>query len=175
MSAFIFFKFPGRADCTVRQIHNAAQHPHDLDFSQASAVDARIVLDLRIGAAFTRMQTCTLQPLFQQISGVVSYGEHYSNLSFGSSQCAYAGPCQFPTLGFVVSRFDQVQAFRPEKFWYIYLALCHDVTGNREETPFTWSRGHLFDFPVAYAIYEGVLEDNMARVTKVTKKNTKKW
>jgi DNA topoisomerase III len=175
VSAFIFFKLPRRADCTDRQIHNAAQNPHNLDFPQASAVEARIVLDLRIGAAFTRMQTCRLQPLFQQISGVVSYGEHYSNFSFGSSQCVYAGPCQFPTLGFVVSRFDQVQAFKPEKFWYIYLALCHDVTGNREETPFTWNRGHLFDFPVAYAIYEGVLEDNMARVTKVTKKNTKKW
>lgn len=74
-----------------------------------------------------------------------------------------------------MSRFDQVQAFRPEKFWYIYLALCHDVTGSRDETPFTWRRGHLYDFPIAYAIYEGVLEDNMARVTKVTKKNTKKW
>jgi DNA topoisomerase-3 len=146
-----------------------------LDYSQASAVEARIVLDLRIGAAFTRFQTLRLQPRFQQITGVVSYGQHYSNLSFGSSQCAHAGPCQFPTLGFVVSRFDQVQAFKPEKFWYIYLALCHDVTRNREETPFTWRRGHLFDFPVAYAIYEGVLEDNTARVTKVIKKNTKKW
>ncbi|KAI0295814.1 DNA topoisomerase [Multifurca ochricompacta] len=141
-----------------QQIHHAAQHPVELDYFQASAVEARIILDLRIGAAFTRMQTRTLQPLFQQITGVVSYG-----------------PCQFPTLGFVVSRFDQVQAFQPEKFWYIYLALCHDVTGNKEETPFTWSRGHLFDFSVAYALYVGVLEDKMARVTKVTKKNTKKW
>jgi DNA topoisomerase-3 len=70
-----------------------------------------------------------------------------------------------------VSRFDQVKAFKPEKFWYIYLALTH----NQEETPFIWRRGHLFDFTVAYAIYEGVLEDNLARVTKVTKKNTKKW
>ncbi|KAF8499652.1 DNA topoisomerase [Russula emetica] len=142
----------------AQQIHRAAQHPHELDYSQASAVDARIVLDLRIGAAFTRLQTLTLQRRFQQITGVVSYG-----------------PCQFPTLGFVVSRFDQVKAFKPEKYWYIYLALCHDVTRSREETPFTWRRGHLFDFPVAYAIYEGVLEDNTARVTKVTKKNTKKW
>jgi DNA topoisomerase-3 len=68
-----------------------------------------------------------------------------------------------------------VQAFRPEKFWYIYLALCHNATKTREETPFTWGRGHLFNFPIAYAIYERVLEDNMARVAKVTKKDTKKW
>jgi len=171
----VSFKAPRHVDGADRQIHHAAQHPVELDYSQASAVEARIILDLRIGAAFTRMQTCTLEPLFQQITGVVSYGGRYSKNSSGSSPCAFAGPCQFPTLGFVVSRFDQVQAFRPEKFWYIYLALCHDTTGNQEETPFTWSRGHLFDFSVAYAIYEGVLEDNMARVTKVTKKNTKKW
>ncbi|KAH9166435.1 DNA topoisomerase, partial [Lactarius sanguifluus] len=142
----------------AQQIHNAAQHPVELDYSQVSAVEARIVLDLRIGAAFTRLQTHTLQNRIQQINSVVSYG-----------------PCQFPTLGFVVSRFDQVQAFKPEKFWYIYLALTHNASGNQDETPFTWRRGHLFNFTVAYAIYEGVLEDNLARVTKVTKKNTKKW
>ncbi|KAH8979214.1 prokaryotic type I DNA topoisomerase [Lactarius akahatsu] len=142
----------------AQQIHNAAQHPVELDYSQVSAVEARIVLDLRIGAAFTRLQTHTLQNRIQQINSVVSYG-----------------PCQFPTLGFVVSRFDQVQAFKPEKFWYIYLALTHNASGNQDETPFIWRRGHLFNFTVAYAIYEGVLEDNLARVTKVTKKNTKKW
>ena len=52
----------------------------ELDFTQASAVEARIILDLRIGAAFTRMQTRKLQPLFQQITGVVSYGERYSQI-----------------------------------------------------------------------------------------------
>jgi DNA topoisomerase-3 len=172
---FVPFKVSRRVDGTDRQIHRAAQHPVELDEAQASAVDARIILDLRIGSAFTRMQSLRLQPLFQQITEVVSYGERYLRTSYGSSQRPFAGPCQFPTLGFVVSRFEQTQAFRPEKFWYIYLALCHDVTGNREETPFTWSRVHLFDFSVAFAIYEGVLEDNMARVAKVIKKDTKKW
>ena len=66
--------FPRRANCTDRQIHNAAQNPRELDYSQASAVEARIILDLRIGAAFTRLQTLSLQPRFQQIAGVVSYG-----------------------------------------------------------------------------------------------------
>jgi len=48
----------GRRD--NRQIHRAAQHPVELDIAQAHAVEARIMLDLRIGAAFTRMQTLTL-------------------------------------------------------------------------------------------------------------------
>lgn len=82
MSILIFLKQSSRADCTDRQIHHAAQHPRELDLSQASAVEARILLDLRLGAAFTRMQTCKLQPLFQQITGVVSYGERYSGPFF---------------------------------------------------------------------------------------------
>lgn len=89
----------------------------------------------------------------------------------------YAGPCQFPTLGFVVSRYNQVKSFVPEPFWYIYVAISQEnrTTGEVEETPFTWRRGHLFDFDVALAIYEHVLDDPVARITKVTKKNTKKW
>lgn len=40
-----------------------------------------MILDLRIGAAFTRMQTLTLQnrlPQFREKREVVSYGIHYS-------------------------------------------------------------------------------------------------
>ena len=88
-----------------------------------------------------------------------------------------SGPCQFPTLGFVVSRYNQVKSFVPETFWYIYLALTRtdETTGEEEETPFTWRRGHLFEFEAALALYEHVLDNPMARVIKVTNKNTKKW
>lgn len=61
----------------IRQIHHAAQNPVNLDQAQADAVEARIFLDLRIGAAFTRMQTMTLQAEVAQIefdAGPVSYG-----------------------------------------------------------------------------------------------------
>jgi len=63
--------------CRSRQIHHAAQHPVELDRAQADAVEARILLDLRIGAAFTRMQTLTLQGRFAQLNekrDPVSYG-----------------------------------------------------------------------------------------------------
>ena len=90
------------------------------------------------------------------------------------------GPCQFPTLGFVVSRYEQVQSFSPETFWYIYLALGGS-TGSKvsddvdEATEFTWRRGRIFDFDVSLAIYEGVVNNPTARVTSVTQKPTKKW
>ena len=57
-----------------RQIHHAAQHPIELDRAQADAVEARILLDLKVGAAFTRMQTLALQRQFAQLEGVLSYG-----------------------------------------------------------------------------------------------------
>ena len=62
---------------TRSQIHNAAQNPVELDWSAAAAVEARSELDLRIGAAFTRMQTMALQNRFHELSkNIVSYGEH---------------------------------------------------------------------------------------------------
>ncbi|RDB16720.1 DNA topoisomerase 3 [Hypsizygus marmoreus] len=145
----------------AQQIHHAAQHPVELDRAQAAAVEARIILDLKVGAAFTRLQTQTLQARFAQIAdgrNVVSYG-----------------PCQFPTLGFVVQKWNLVKSFVSEPFWYIYLSLTPVSSGNGEDTVFQWKRGHLFDQDVAVSIYDYVLSDPLARVTKVTKKSTKKW
>jgi len=43
---------------------------------QAAAVEARIALDLRIGAAFTRFMSMSLQARVPEVSEqVVSYGE----------------------------------------------------------------------------------------------------
>ncbi|KAJ7693325.1 prokaryotic type I DNA topoisomerase [Mycena rosella] len=143
----------------AQQIHNAAQHPVELDQAQADAVEARIVLDLRIGAAFTRMQTKTLQDNIGQVEGVISYG-----------------PCQFPTLGFVVQRYVQVKNFVPESFWYIFLSLSRpNSSQGNVETEFKWRRVHLFDYDAAVVIYEHVMATPTARVTKVVETNTKKW
>ncbi|KAG8980583.1 DNA topoisomerase, partial [Tulasnella sp. 427] len=140
------------------QIHRAAQNTVELDMLQAASVEARSIIDLRVGATITRMQTLGLQRLVPQLKDqkLMSYG-----------------PCQFPTLGFVVSRYEQVQAFVAETFWFIYLTLTQPDRNN--STEFTWRRGRLFDREMAIALYEYVLEDAMATVTKVTKKNVKKW
>jgi len=54
----------------------AAQNPIDLDDRQANAVAARIELDLRIGACFTRLQTIQLQNISDKLADqVISYGE----------------------------------------------------------------------------------------------------
>ncbi|KAJ9100565.1 hypothetical protein QFC21_003608 [Naganishia friedmannii] len=137
------------------QIHNACRNPVELDMRQADAVDVRISLDLRVGAAFTRLQTMGLQNRLPDLGQkVISYG-----------------PCQFPTLGFVVDQYERVQAFVPETFWYIY------VEQQRPEgvIKFNWRRNHLFDMAAAIILYEQCVEQPEATVRSVVTKPATKW
>lgn len=134
---------------------NAARHPIDIDERQANAVSARIELDLRIGAAFTRLQTLQLQKLSEQTANLT--------LSYGS--------CQFPTLGFIVDRYQRVRSFRPETFWTIKVVHTQDQI----KVNFNWRRVHLFDRAVVTIIFEQCLASRFATVSKVQKRSTSKW
>lgn len=95
------FAFPSFHSFTARA-HFSALIPSDIwnavrtltppDENQSKAADARQEIDLRIGCVFTRFQTLLLRNAAPEVSNVVSYG-----------------PCQFPTLGFVVERYLQRQ------------------------------------------------------------------
>lgn len=59
-----------------RHVLQAANNPVEMDDRQVNAVAARIELDLRIGAAFTRLQTLQLQKMSEKLEGqTISYGE----------------------------------------------------------------------------------------------------
>ncbi len=142
----------------IRHVIQASQRPIRLDEAQAEAVAARIELDLRLGAAFTRMQTLNLQNLIPQ------QGEERKKvISYGS--------CQFPTLGFVVDRYLRVKNFVPESFWFIRVAHTKDEINVK----FNWRRGHLFDRLAVLIIFERCLLAKTAKVTKMAKKPTRKW
>ncbi|KAF2824637.1 DNA topoisomerase 3-beta [Ophiobolus disseminans] len=136
----------------------ASQHPIRLDEAQANAVAARMELDLRLGAAFTRMQTMALQNM------IPTQGDERGKvISYGS--------CQFPTLGFVVDRYLRVRNFVPEAFWYIRVA----HTKDKIDVKFNWRRGHLFDRMAVIIILEKCFLAKTAKVIKMAKKPTKKW
>ncbi|THC91313.1 hypothetical protein EYZ11_009237 [Aspergillus tanneri] len=134
---------------------SAARALIDLDDLQVNAVAARIELDLRIGAAFTRLQCLQLKPLSETLSDTV--------ISYGS--------CQFPTLGFVVDRYLRVKNFKPEKFWGI--KVMHNRDGIKVN--FLWRRIHLFDRAAVTVMLERCLMAQNAKVTKVNQKPTSKW
>lgn len=110
------------SEITTTSVFRALNNLGQPDRNVTDAVDVRQELDLRtgpgsatprlsqvlnfffVGASFTRLQTLHLQKAFpQNLSGkLISYGS-----------------CQFPTLGFVVDRYVDIENFVPEPFWKI--------------------------------------------------------
>ncbi|CAG0909502.1 unnamed protein product, partial [Cyprideis torosa] len=90
------------SEITKQSVTRAMSQLGEPDKKQSDAVDVRQELDLRIGAAFTRFQTLRLKTVFPQTlqNNLISYGS-----------------CQFPTLGFVVERYNAIEKFIPEPFW----------------------------------------------------------
>ncbi|KAJ3332925.1 DNA topoisomerase [Blyttiomyces sp. JEL0837] len=138
-------------------INNAWRNLVNLDMNQVEAVNARIELDLRIGAAFTRFQTLRLRPKFQNI--------------FAPNQILSFGSCQFPTLGFVVAQYEKWKRFKPEHFWKIEVFVEAESSMQR----FDWARGRLFDHSTAMSIYSLCVESPEARVVAVQAKPKEKW
>lgn len=156
-----------------RHVLQAAQRPVELDERLANAVAARIELDLRIGASFTRLQTLQLKTLGSMLQDrIISYGK--CSLLFSALLETYpnerAGSCQFPTLGFVVDRYFRVKNFKPEPFWSI--KVMHKRDGKQAN--FNWRRVHLFDRAAVVILFERCLAAKTARVTDVKKKPTSK-
>lgn len=122
---------------------------------QVNAVAARVELDLRTGAAFTRLQTMQLQPLVPALDKkIISYGS-----------------CQYPTLGFVVDRWRKVSSFRSEQFWGIAIMVQrHGISVN-----FRWKRGNLFDRLFTVIIYSQIIDAKKARIVSVQQKPKSRW
>ncbi|XP_013416438.1 DNA topoisomerase 3-alpha-like [Lingula anatina] len=144
------------SEITPQAITRACQNLMEPDQNVSDAVDVRQELDLRIGAAFTRFQTLRLQKIFPGVLGeqLISYGS-----------------CQFPTLGFVVERYKQVQQFVSEAFWKIQVT--HKVQDGAAE--FSWKRVRLFDHTACLVLYQHCMESPTARVEEVKTKPKSKW
>lgn len=82
-----------------------------------------------------------------------------------------SGPCQFPTLGFVVDQYERVRNFISEPFWYLHLTLQRDDT----EITFSWARGRLFEREAVQTLLRLCEAEDEATVRKYQTKPTQKW
>eukprot|EP01103_Thecamoeba_quadrilineata_P000936 TRINITY_DN10828_c0_g1_i1.p1 TRINITY_DN10828_c0_g1~~TRINITY_DN10828_c0_g1_i1.p1 ORF type:complete len:959 (+),score=147.26 TRINITY_DN10828_c0_g1_i1:12-2888(+) len=142
-------------------IHRTCQTLVAPNKRESDAVDARQEMDLRIGAAFTRFQTLRLQNKFDGLDeNVISYG-----------------PCQFPTLGFIVDRYWAIESFSPEDFWSIHVTIekKDPETGDQLSAQLNWKRNRLFDKHSCLILYEMCVEDPMATVVDIKAKEKKKF
>ncbi|WFD35908.1 DNA topoisomerase [Malassezia cuniculi] len=136
------------------QIKQACVSPVDLDLAAVHSVEARQQIDLRVGAAFTRLQTGSLKHRIRELDGLlISYG-----------------PCQFPTLGFVVDHYKRVQSFVPEPFWYIEVK--HKLSEGT--VTFSWERNHLFDETIVKALHSRCRASREAQVVHAVRRPTSK-
>ena len=120
--------------------------------SLAKACAARSMLDLRVGAAFTRFQCLRLQQL-------------YPNL-FGRGHLISYGGCQFPTLGFVVDRYRQAERFVSEDFWKLQVKHAFQQPDGTRSAPveFLWKR---YRIPIFKAVLMAPLESMCLKSSSV--------
>lgn len=120
------------------------------DRNLSNAVSFRQEIDLRIGASYTRFQTINLAPITGDRNQILSYG-----------------PCQFPTLGFVVDRWDEVNNFIPENFWSLKLKKQFKVGDKRYNVRFNWKKERLYDQQEWEQIYNHLLQIGKGSIDKV--------
>lgn len=114
----------------------------DINSGMVKAVSTRIEIDLRAGSSLTRYQTLKLGRSLPPKT-VVSYG-----------------PCQFPTLGFIVEQYMKLVCFEPEQFWFL------DIRTREIQCGLSWERVHLFDELFVACIYKKCIETRSAPTVK---------
>jgi len=83
------------------EVKKAFESLIDPDYNMAMAAETRQILDLKMGAAFTRFVTLSVRER-ARTKGILSIG-----------------PCQTPTCGFVYEREKAIRAFQAKDFWKI--------------------------------------------------------
>ena len=134
----------------------------------SDAVEIRQKIDLIIGASFTRIQTLTLRDVFLQKNVNIQQQNNKSVISYG--------PCQFPTLNFIVERAEKIRKFVPEDFYYLELKIKkRDKELGEKITTFNWERNRIFEKIICFTILEKTLENKTCKIISIEKKEKKKY
>jgi len=133
------------------EINRAFENLAAPDENMAMAAEARQILDLKMGAAFTRYVTLSVRER-ARTKGVLSIG-----------------PCQTPTCGFVYERERAIRDFKPKDFWKIEALF----SANGSDFPASHRSGHIFDKAKADAIFKKINGCKSGTIVKKTVKEVK--
>ena len=106
---------------SAQEIQNAFDSPGEPDQNLSMAADTRQILDLKMGAAFTRFVTLSVR-----------------EKAF-TKEILSIGPCQTPTCGFVYEREKAILNFKSKDFWKI----TADFDANGDVFVGTHRAGHI--------------------------------
>jgi len=110
-------KFSSLTEIDVKNAYNSIDLLPNKNIS--ASVDARRLIDLKVGVSFTRFFTNTILPEIKHIkTNVLSYG-----------------PCQTPTLWFVVNRENEIKNFTPREYYQVKL----DIIFREKRIPITFN------------------------------------
>lgn len=143
-----------------QEIENALRNLVNINTHESDAVDARIELDLRIGSAFTRIQTLA----FGEAMRSKARDKKAGVLSFG--------PCQIPTLNFVVQRHNEIVNFQSESFYTLENAVLKGA--DSITSVFKWARTRVFDRNCG-VYFHRLLSRGAAVITAKTVENREKY
>lgn len=90
-----------------------------------------------------------------------------------SSVISY-GPCQTPTLGFCVERYDEIQSFVSEPFYNIDTTVEVGPSGSTQSLSLEWSRGRLFDQSIAEAFVQMIQRDKYLQCESIKSSETRR-
>ena len=154
---------------TKRDVVNAMNNLAPPNKNLSDAVEIRQKIDLIIGASFTRIQSLTLKDVYIQKNVNVQQNKNKSIV------ISY-GPCQFPTLNFIVERAEKKRKFVPEEFYYLELKLKKkDKEMGEKITTFNWERNRIFEKLICFTLLEKTLDNKFCKIISVQKKEKKKY
>ncbi len=132
------------------EINRAFDNLVEPDENMAMAAEARQILDLKMGAAFTRYVTLSVRERVRT-KGVLSIG-----------------PCQTPTCGFVYDRERAIRDFKSKDFWKIEAIFStHDSDFKGQHRG-----GNIAEQEKADAIFAKIKDCKVATIAKKSVKET---
>jgi len=163
---------PGAWMGNVYRAHFSSLAPQDLaeammrglthpNYNESRSVDARQVIDLKLGVAFSRFQTRYFRANF--------------GTQLGKSLSVTYGPCQSPTLWFCVQRHDQIATFVPRPYWRVQASVDVSTPADQEDrgghgpvlVSCASTRGDIWNHSEASAAAASALSSSTAQVLQV--------